>query len=335
MPRFPDEKNHPLNPSALDPVHAALPFDEREEAWWRGTDEEAAWKSGDDVEYAYDQMFTEGLNNRSRTDEQWARVAYFLAAGVTVTEVARHFGLSRSTIWRAMQRSPGLRRRILAERNMLKRETDSRFVAMRHAVVEGLQRAITAGNVRALIWAANRLDLGGELLTEQPREDHPIRRPHPRPAPSDIAPSTATPSTATPAPPVTPAPTKEPLPPPLPELSAEPVVADSAPAQRAPLLAAPARPPVARTRRWGGPMRRIVPATRSPMVTWMVRRPWLPVRHLLTRLRPSVRLAQKVDDMLVPFPAGLEARLPQRVPAANAATPINPYRPLASHKWPT
>lgn len=331
MPRFPDEKNHPLNPSALDPAHAALPFDEREEAWWRGTDEEAAWKSGDDVEYAYDQMFTEGLNNRSRTDEQWARVAYFLAAGVTVTEVARHFGLSRSTIWRAMQRSPGLRRRILAERTMLKRETDSRFVAMRHAVVEGLQRAITAGNVRALIWAANRLDLGGELLTEQPREDRPIRRPHPRPAaPSDIAPATAAPSTATPAPPVAADP------PPAILAAPVPPMAEAAPA---PLADTALRPRPARRRitptGLGRSTRRIVPSIWSHVVTWMVRRPWPPVRHLLTRLRPGVRLAQKVDDMLVPFPAGLEARLPQRVPAANAATPINPYCPLAAHKWPT
>lgn len=124
--------------------------------------------AGDDVEYADETYFPSGLGRSCLTDEQWASVAYFLAAGVSVMEVARHYGVSRTTIWRGMQRSAGLRHRIRAERNMRRRESDGRFVALRNAVVDGLQQAILDRNIRVLLWAAERLDLGGSIL---PKED--------------------------------------------------------------------------------------------------------------------------------------------------------------------
>ena len=175
QPRLTDP---PATELPLDPAYDELTPDEQAQSWWRGSDDEQAVRAGDDVEWAADEYFPSGLGRSRLKDEDWARVAYFIAAGVSVTEVARHFGVSRTTIWRGMQRSSGLRHRIQAERRMFQRESDNRFVALRHAVVDGLQQAIGAGNVRVLLWAAERLDLGGTILPQQERR--PLRRPVPR-----------------------------------------------------------------------------------------------------------------------------------------------------------
>lgn len=259
-------------------------------------------------------MFTEGLNNRSRTDEQWARIAYYLASGVTVTEVARHFKLSRSTIWRALQRSPGLRRRIAAEREMLRRESDSRFVAMRHAVVEGLSRAINAGNIRAILWAAERLELGGPLLVVkecQPEpERRPIRRPMPRrsrPQPAEAASPVAS---AAPAAATSPEPVAA-MPDPDPAIPAPPAAAE--PPARSPRRPVPVRP--------AGVM--------LPSACRAVRPP---VRLLVYRLRAMLQLTDHVDERLVPFPAGAEARLNPWLPRT-AGEELNIYRPATRPRY--
>lgn len=315
MPRDIKPTIHSLDPAHLDPAYAALPKDEQREAWWRGSEDKEAWRNGEDVEYAYDHMFTEGLNNRSRTDEQWARIAYYLASGVTVTEVARHFKLSRSTIWRALQRSPGLRRRIAAEREMLRRESDSRFVAMRHAVVEGLSRAINAGNIRAILWAAERLELGGPLLVAkecQPEpERRPIRRPLPRRARSQPA-EAASPAASAPAADIPP----QPL----------PAMPDPAPVPP-PVSAAPAAEPSPR------PPRRPVPVRPAGVVlpaACRAVRP--PVRLLVYRLRAMLQLTDHVDEQLVPFPAGGEARMNPWLPRT-AGEELNIYRPATQPRY--
>jgi hypothetical protein len=314
MPRDAKPRTHSLDPAQLDPSHAALPKDEQRDAWWRGTEDKEAWRSGEDVEYAYDDMFTEGLNNRTRTDEQWARIAYYLASGVTVAEVARHYGLSRSTIWRAMQRSPGLRRRIAAEREMLRRESDSRFVAMRHAVVEGLSRAINAGNIRAILWAAQRLELGGPLLVTkecQPDQEHrPIRRPLPRRTPARLV---DTPSPVVMAPDPVPDPSVDPVPDsPAPAAASDPV-ADGGPA-----VAPPRRPVPVR------PVGVVRPGSRRTV------RP--PVRLLVYRLRAMLQLTDHLDERLVPFPAGAEARMNPWLPRG-AGEELNIYRPATRPRY--
>lgn len=320
MPR--DEITHPLDPAQLDPAYAALPKDEQREAWWRGTEDKEAWRAGEDVDYAYEGMFTEGLNNRTRTDEQWARIAYYLAAGVTIAEVARHFRLSRSTIWRALQRSPGLRRRIVAEREMLRRESDSRFVAMRHAVLEGLSRAINAGNIRAILWAAQRLELGGPLLDGREHRGaigaadpdfRPIRRPTPRrpasPAPEapPLIADTHRVGAEAAAPVI-----------PVADAAAAPVaVPDTMPAAAPDALAATmsdAAPPA--TRALSAP-------TPSPRHD---RHPRLPVRRLARHLRAMLRLAESVDERLIPFPAGAESRMQPWLDRA-AGEELNVWRP--------
>lgn len=313
MPRDIKPTIQSLDPAQLDPAYAALPKDEQREAWWRGSEDKEAWRNGEDVEYAYEHMFTEGLNNRSRSDEQWARIAYYLASGVTVTEVARHFTLSRSTIWRALQRSPGLRRRIAAEREMLRRESDSRFVAMRHAVVEGLSRAINAGNIRAILWAAERLELGGPLLVAKECQPEPERRPIRRPVPRRLRQrpaDTESPTASTPAAVVPPEPA-----------AATPVSAAAtatAPATAEPSVRPPRRPVPVRP---AGVM--------HPSASRVVRPP---VRLLVYRLRAMLQLTDHVDEWLVPFPAGAEARLNPWL-ARTAGEELNIYRPATRPRY--
>lgn len=328
----------PTSP-ALDPAYDELTSAEQREAWWRGSDDVQAVEAGDDVEWATEEHFPSGLHRSRLRDEDWARVAYFIAKGVSVTEVAKHFGVSRTTIWRGMQRSSGLRRRILSERRMLQRESDNRFVALRDAVVTGLTEAISNGNVRVLLWAAKRLDLGGSIL--------PAPAPVPPPRPDPVAANDAARDTnparprirrappavrailaraveqadATAAPPPTPtvAPTVTPTDAP----TVTPTVTVAPPSPAAPIQAAaetdPAPPP---------------PAS-PPALPLAPRRAWPPVRRLVTRLRPPAPpLAEDVDIHITD--TLLENCRYQGLgrPVCDNDGPLSPYRPLRTYRWP-
>ena len=334
---------HPLDPATIDPAFAALSEREKRDAWWKGTGDPEAERAGDDVNYAYDDMFIEGLNSRNRTDQQWAEVAYYLATGATLTDVAHYFGMARSTIWRAIQRSPGLRRRIVAEREMLRRETDSRFVALRQSVVEGLYQAVNAGNIRAILWAANRLELGGPLLRgeEAPveKEFRPIRRPIPRPARIARRQKKAAPPDAIPAP----------LPgtglPPMPAFLSDPIMQPVAAAmadlmarpQAQPAAASPPSPSqpsyssgaftgndaaadaqspdlslAAEPSPLPAPAAIAAPAadpTEQPPSRPASAKPRTPVRQLCLRIRRPLVLADKLAGTLRPFPSAAHTRL--------------------------
>ncbi|MFV3130554.1 helix-turn-helix domain-containing protein [Niveispirillum sp. KHB5.9] len=314
---------------SLDPAYDDLTPTEQAQSWWRGSDDAEAVRAGDDVEWAHEEYFPSGLGRSRLNDEQWARVAYFIASGVSVMEVAKYFGVSRTTIWRGMQRSSGLRYRILHERKMFQRESDNRFVALRQAVVTGLQQAISAGNVRVLLWAAQRLDLGGTILPEEERL--PIRRPTPRPRPQR-APAAVREILAAAreqVTPVIPVPAEEPAtgmitvtaPDPLPPIPEDAPIAATAtaPPADAPIDTAEATAPL------------------SP-ITLVPRRAREPVRRLLTKGRkrrpPIPQLVDDVDwletDAML---ANTENRARAR-PTCTAAEPLDPYRPLRNYRWP-
>lgn len=344
QPRLTDP---PASTLSLDPAFDALTPDEQAQAWWRGTDDENAVRAGDDVEWAHDEYFPSGLGRSRLKDEDWARVAYFIAAGVSATEVAKHFGVSRSTIWRGMQRSSGLRHRVQAERRMFQRESDNRFVALRHAVVDGLQHAISAGNIRVLLWAADRLDLGGTLLPADQRPDRPPRRrrlPRLRRAPAavqdilmaadradgpDPSGTETIPKSSAPAPETRP----EAPPVPAPADPAAPAAASVTPAASDLLPGAdPGAGPIALTPDPQAPFT-LAPLTLAPLAL-VLRRRREPVRRLLGRLRREPPLAENVD---VHIAEALVANsqhhgLPRLI--CTAAEPLNPYRPLRRYRWP-
>ena len=115
----------------------------------------------------------EGYSSRAADEVTWAKIAFHLAAGVPIIKIAEHYKLSRTTIWRAISQSPNLRRRIAEERALMRREADSRFVAMRELVVDTLYRAVADGNIRATIWAAERLGIGDSLLQQAEKPPRP------------------------------------------------------------------------------------------------------------------------------------------------------------------
>ncbi len=310
----------PTNP-ALDPAFDSLTSAEQREAWWRGSDDEQAVQAGDDVEWATEEHFPSGLHRSRLKDEDWARVAYFIAKGVSVTEVAKHFGVSRTTIWRGMQRSSGLRRRILSERRMLQRESDNRFAALRDAVVTGLIEAISAGNVRVLLWAAKRMDLGGSILRaasdaapSRPRRDR-------APAPVRAILTRAAEQADTPVPPAPPSPPK-PVPAPAPVRRA------ANPAKGTKSANPPAAPRPDNSPR--------TPTTRTQAKrTLAPRRAWEPLRRLLACRRPPCPpLADHPDARVTD--ALLQNCRYQGLgrPVCDNDGPLSPYRPLRDYRWP-
>lgn len=162
-----------LSHNPYDTDHPTLTPQEQAEAWWRGSSDNHVRPFTEDVSFASCGHLLEGYKSRKADEVTWAKIAFHLAAGVPIIKIAEHYKLSRTTIWRAITRSHNLRRRVAEERALMRREADSRFVAMRELVVDTLYRAIADGNMRATLWAAERLGLGTELLQQAERPPKP------------------------------------------------------------------------------------------------------------------------------------------------------------------
>ncbi|MGQ3047018.1 MAG: hypothetical protein ACT6Q8_09250 [Niveispirillum sp.] len=160
-----------LSHNPYDTDHPTLTPQEQAEAWWRGSSDLHTKPFTEDVGFAPDEHLTEGYVSRKVTDVAWAKIAFHIAAGRKIKEITAEYGVSRTTIWRALQRSHNLRRRIAEERALLRREAESRFVSLRTLVVDSIYHAVASGDMRATLWAADRLGLGGDLL--QPSEKKP------------------------------------------------------------------------------------------------------------------------------------------------------------------
>ncbi len=162
-----------LGHNPYDTDHPTLTPQEQAEAWWRGSSDRHVRPYREDVSFAACGHLLEGYNSRKLDEVTWAKIAFHLAAGVPIIKIAEHYKLSRSTIWRALTQSHNLRRRVAEERALMRREADSRFVAMRELVVDTLYRAVADGNMRATLWAADRLGLGAELLQQAEKPPKP------------------------------------------------------------------------------------------------------------------------------------------------------------------
>ncbi|MFY8096081.1 MAG: hypothetical protein ACOVN0_21605 [Niveispirillum sp.] len=162
-----------LGHNPYDTDHPTLTPQEQAEAWWRGSSDRHVRPYREDVSFAACGHLLEGYNSRKLDEVTWAKIAFHLAAGVPIIKIAEHYKLSRTTIWRALSQSHNLRRRVAEERALMRREADSRFVALRELVVDTLYRAVADGNMRATLWAADRLGLGAELLQQAERPPKP------------------------------------------------------------------------------------------------------------------------------------------------------------------
>ncbi|MFV3130991.1 helix-turn-helix domain-containing protein [Niveispirillum sp. KHB5.9] len=162
-----------LSQNPYDQDHATLTPKEQSEAWWRGSSDRFVKPFTEYVRFTSCNHLMAGYNSRKLDEATWAKIAFHLAAGVPIIKIAEHYKLSRSTIWRALGRSHNLRRRVAEESALMRREADSRFVAMRELVVDTLYRAVADGNMRATLWAADRLGLRVELLQQAEKPPKP------------------------------------------------------------------------------------------------------------------------------------------------------------------
>lgn len=89
----------------------------------------------------------------------WPQVAARLAQGVTMTQAAIEAGCARSTIWRKLKDSSDFRGALAAERARVAEEAAQRVAGLRTMVAETIEREVRAGNLRVVLWLADRLKL--------------------------------------------------------------------------------------------------------------------------------------------------------------------------------
>jgi|GEM_PF-3743882 len=131
---------------------------------------------------------------RRRID--WSAVATSLADGASTIDVANFVGCSRQHVWRILRSSNALRVRLGEERMRIAAECGSQIEGLRRTIAEKIAHEVYAGNIRVLLWAADRLGLtnhalpsrqlgddGSETLdTDAPYYDENLD-PEPEPAP--------------------------------------------------------------------------------------------------------------------------------------------------------
>jgi hypothetical protein len=87
-------------------------------------------------------------------------VAKLLAEGRPVSEVAETVGCARQHIWRLMRSSVRFNEAMDDAAYEVGRDADGRLEGLRPDVVDAIKRELDAGNVRVLLWLAERLELG-------------------------------------------------------------------------------------------------------------------------------------------------------------------------------
>ena len=88
----------------------------------------------------------------------WRRAAQMLARGDAVTAVAAEIGCSRSQLSRKRNHEP-LFQSWVAEFQEGGLAPDDRMARLRHAVHRAIENEVRSGNVRVVLWLADRLKL--------------------------------------------------------------------------------------------------------------------------------------------------------------------------------
>jgi transcriptional regulator with XRE-family HTH domain len=108
---------------------------------------------------------------RRRID--WTEVATMLADGVSTLEVAHQVGCSRQHVWRILRSSNALRLRLGEERARVAAECGAQIEGLRRTIADKIEREVYAGNIRVLLWAADRLGLTAHALPSRRLPDLP------------------------------------------------------------------------------------------------------------------------------------------------------------------
>ncbi|HET6519473.1 MAG TPA: helix-turn-helix domain-containing protein [Geminicoccaceae bacterium] len=94
---------------------------------------------------------------RRRID--WPHAARLIAQGATIAEAARQVGCSRSHLSRRCNRDPEFRAWIERRRRGVADAPDEPIPGLRRALTDAIEREVRGGNVRVLLWLADRLKL--------------------------------------------------------------------------------------------------------------------------------------------------------------------------------
>jgi hypothetical protein len=92
----------------------------------------------------------------------WSHAAQMLANGCTVTQTARWMGCSRQHIWRILRASDAVRLRLGEERARIAAECGAEVEGLRRQVARAIREEVEVGNVRVILWLADRLNLTGQ-----------------------------------------------------------------------------------------------------------------------------------------------------------------------------
>ena len=116
---------------------------------------------------------------RRRRAVNHRRVAELLAQGRSTVEVAEAVGCSRQHVWRLMRRSRVYGRAIAEAQVEVGLETTGKLNGLRPELGEALMREVRAGNVRVMLWLANRLGLGTRSYADEAPRPPPVVPPWP------------------------------------------------------------------------------------------------------------------------------------------------------------
>lgn len=89
----------------------------------------------------------------------WRHAAELFARGLTVAAVARRVGCSRSQASRKRNQDPVFRTWIEEFEAKIETPSPDRMVGLRQALHQAIDAEVRAGNVRVILWLADRLKL--------------------------------------------------------------------------------------------------------------------------------------------------------------------------------
>jgi hypothetical protein len=101
----------------------------------------------------------------------WRHAAELLAGGMPIATVARRLGCSRSQLSRKRHHDPVFQRLIEDGRQAAPVSARERIGDLRLAVRAGIEAEVKSGNVRVILWLADRLKLITPLSERTPEQE--------------------------------------------------------------------------------------------------------------------------------------------------------------------
>jgi transcriptional regulator with XRE-family HTH domain len=114
---------------------------------------------------------------RRATAVDWGRIVELLAQGVSTMDVARRVGCSRQTVWKVLRRSRALEEALDDAETELGVNARLRLRGLRPLLADSLAAEVDKGNVRVILWLADRLHLADDRPWRRAARDHAEEEP--------------------------------------------------------------------------------------------------------------------------------------------------------------